>query len=189
MNISPNEAEQALAEIQAVMQKTRQSIASSNAHISLIVTGIVWLIGFLCTQFLSGEILTYIWIGLSILGSALATILSIRTGKRVRSPSAATTAKRIGLIWLLLVVYCIAAIAVAWPLDGKQLTTFIVLFVLVSWLVMGLLLSFTSIWPGLLLIALVLAGYFLLPGIFYLWMAILGGGGMILLGLYIRYRW
>jgi Fe2+ transport system protein B len=189
VNISPNEAEEALAEIQTVMQKTRQSIASSNAHISLIVTGIVWLIGFLCTQFLSGEILTYIWIALSIVGSALATILSIRTSKRVRSPSAATTAKRIGLIWLLLVVYCIAAIAVAWPLDGKQLTTFIVLFVLVSWLVMGLLLSFTSIWPGLILIAMVLVGYFLLPGIFYLWMGILGGGGMILLGLYIRYRW
>jgi hypothetical protein len=29
----------------------------------------------------------------------------------------------------------------------------------------------------------------LLPGIFYLWMAILGGGGMIALGLYIRARW
>jgi hypothetical protein len=37
--------------------------------------------------------------------------------------------------------------------------------------------------------ALALVGYFLLPGIFNLWMAILGGGGMIVLGLYIRSRW
>jgi hypothetical protein len=189
MNISPTEAEESLEAIQDVMQKTRQSIARSNAHISLIVTGTVWLIGFLCTQFLSGEILTYIWIGVSLLGSALATLLNIRTGKRMRSPSAGPTAKRIGLIWLLLVVYCLAAIAVAWPLDGKQLTIFIILFVVVGWLVMGLLLSITSVWPGLIIIALVLTGYFLLPGIFYLWMAILGGGGMIALGLYIRYRW
>ncbi len=189
MNISPSEAEEALAAIQAMAQKTRQSIASSNAHISLIVTGGVWLIGFICTQFLSGETLVAIWIGLSILGSVLATYLSIRTGKRVHSPSAAATAKRIGLIWLLLAVYCAAAIAVAWPMDGKQLTTLIVLFVVVAWLVMGLLLSFTSVWPGLLIIALVLTGYFLLPGIFYLWMGLLGGGGMIMLGLYIRFRW
>jgi len=189
MKVSPTEAEEALADIQSVMQKTRQSIASSNAHISLIVTGFVWMIGFLCTQFLSGEIVMYVWIGLSVLGTILASTLSIRTGKRVHSPTAAATAKRIGLTWLLLAVFCAAAIAVAWPLDGKQLTVFIILFVMIGWLEMGLLLSFISIWPGLILIALILTGYFLLPDIFYLWIAILGGGGMIALGLYIRYRW
>ncbi len=189
MNISPSEAEEALAAIQAMMQKTRHSIASSGAHISLIVTGIVWLTGFMCAQFLTGKIVAYIWIGLSILGSTLSTVLGFRMGKRVRSPSTAPTAKRIGLIWLLLAVYCIAAITVAWPIDGKQLTIFIVMFVMIGWLVMGLLLSFTSIWPGLIIIALMLAGYFLLPSIFYLWMAILGGGGLVFLGLYIRSRW
>jgi dolichol kinase len=189
MNISPNEAEEALVAIQKMTQRTRHAIASSSAHISLIATGIVWMIGFMSTQFLSGEIVAYIWIGISILGSTLASILGNRMGKRVRSPSAGATAKRIGLVWLLLAVYCIAAIAVAWPLDGKQLTVFIVLFVMIGWLTMGLLLSFTPVWPGLILIALVLIGYFVLTGFFYLWIAILGGGGMILFGLYIRSRW
>jgi hypothetical protein len=66
---------------------------------------------------------------------------------------------------------------------------FIVLFVMIGWMAMGLLLSFAPVWPGLIIIALVLIGYFMLPGIFYLWMGILGGGGMIALGLYIRSRW
>jgi len=189
MNISPDEAEEALAAIQKMSQRTRRSIASSNAHISLIITGIIWMIGFICTQFLSGPIIAYIWIGLSIVGSVLAPVLSMRTGKRVRSPSAGETAKRITLIWLLLAVYCIAAIAIAWPIDGKQLTMFIILFAMVGWMVMGLQLSFSSFWPGLIIIVLALAGYFLLPGIFYLWMGILVGGGMIGLGLYIRSRW
>jgi hypothetical protein len=191
MKVSPSEAEEALAAIQNMAQKTRHSIASSGAHVSLIVTGVVWLIGFMCTQFLPGEIVVYIWIGLSILGSALATLLSIRVSKRIRrrSPSATETAKRIGLVWLLLAVYCIAAIAVAWPLDGKQLTIFVVLFVIIGWLAMGLLLSFTSVWPGLIVIALMLICYFLLPEFFYLWISLLGGGGMIALGLYIRSRW
>ena len=43
MNISPHEAEEALAAVQTISQKTRQSIASSGAHISLIITGTVWL--------------------------------------------------------------------------------------------------------------------------------------------------
>lgn len=189
MNISPDEAEEALAVVQAVMQKTRRSIASSGAHISLIITGVIWLIGFMAAQFLSGAVLTYIWIGVSLLGGTLATVLGARTGKRVRSPSAGATAKRIATIWLLLAVYCIAAIAVAWPVGGKQLTVLVVLFVILGWLAMGFLLSFSSVWPGLIVIALVLMGYFLLPGIFYLWIAILGGGGMIVLGLYIRSRW
>ena len=34
-----------------------------------------------------------------------------------------------------------------------------------------------------------LVGYFLVPAWFYLWMALLGGGVMIVLGLYIRRRW
>jgi hypothetical protein len=189
MSISPSEAEEALAAIQVMTKKTRHSIAVSGAHISLIITGIVWLIGFICTQFLPGEIVVYIWIGLSVLGSALGTALGMRTSKRVRSPSVIPTAKRIGTIWLLLAIYCIAAITVAWPIDGKQLTVLIVLFVMVGWLAMGLLLSFTPVWPGLIMIALVLIGYFFLPNIFYLWIGILGGGGMIALGLYIRYRW
>ncbi len=42
---------------------------------------------------------------------------------------------------------------------------------------------------GLVITALALIGYFFLPDIFYLWMAFLGGGGMIALGVYIRNRW
>ena len=98
MNISPDEAEEELAAIQRMMQKTRHSIASSGAHTSLIVTGVVWLVGFLCTQFLSGELLTYIWIGISLLGGALATLLGMRSGKRVRSPATAATARRASLL-------------------------------------------------------------------------------------------
>lgn len=189
MNVSPNDAEVSLAAIQNVAQRTRRSIAASGAHISLIATGTVWLIGFICTQFLSGDLLVYIWVGISVVGSAVAAFMGNRMGKRVRNPAAGATAKRIGIIWLLLAIYCCAAIAIAWPMDGKQLTTFIVLFVLIGWLAMGLLLSFFPVWPGLIVIALMLGGYFLFPALFYLWMGILVGGGMISLGVYIRTRW
>jgi hypothetical protein len=189
MNISATEAEEALAAIQTMAQKTRHSIASGGTYVTLIATGIVWLVGFMCTQFLTGEIVGYIWTGLSILGTILGIVLGFRMGKRVRSPSTAPTAKRVGLFWLLLVFYGIATIVIARPTDGKQATIFIVLFIMLGQLAMGLLFSFSSVWWALPITALALIGYFLLPGIFYLWMGVLGGGGMIALGLYIRYRW
>ncbi len=189
MNVSPSEAEEALAAIQAMMKKTRRAISSSGAYIFLIVWGIVWLFGFLCAQFLPYQISGYIWTGLDILGSVISAVIGIRMGTHVRSPSTTTSGKRIGIFWFLLFFYVAAAIWVAWPVNGKQLAMFIILFVMVGWVAMGLLLSFASVQTGLVITALALIGYFLLPGIFYLWMAILGGGGMIVLGLYIRSRW
>jgi hypothetical protein len=189
MKVSPTEAEEALAAIQKVMQKTRHSIANSGASTSLIVTGAVWLVGYLCTQFLQGQIVIYIWVVLSILGGTLAAVLGSQAGKHVRSPSTSAYAKRIGIFWLLLVCYGIAAVAIARPADGKQLTMLIILFIMVGQLAMGLLFSFTTTWWALPVTALALVGYFLLPAFFYLWMGVLGGGGMIVLGLYIRSRW
>jgi hypothetical protein len=189
MNISPDEAEEALAAIQRTMQKTRRSFASSGAYIFLLLTGLIWLVGFLATQFLSGAIVPAIWVAMSLLGSALSVLLGARMGRRVRGPSTAAYAKRIGLFWLLLVFYGMAAIAIARPTDGKQVTMLVILFIMVGQLAMGLLFSFSSTWWALPVTALALAGYFLLPGLFYLWMAVLGGGGMIALALYIRSRW
>lgn len=189
MNISPDEAEEALAAIQKVTQKTRRSIASGGAYVFLIITGIVWLVGFLATQFLSSEIVVYIWVGVSLLGTALSIPLGRRTSGRVHNPSFNATAKRAGIFWVLLILYGIAAIAIAGPKDGKQATMLIILFIMLGQLAMGLLLSFSATWWALPITALALAGYFLLPDYFYLWMAVLGGGGMIALGLYIRLRW
>lgn len=189
MDITPNEAEEALAAIQKTTQRTRRAIAGSGAHVSLIATGMVWLVGFLGTQFLSGALVVYIWIGMSLLGSALAVWLGLRLGRRVRGPAGSVYGKRIGLFWLLLILYALAAILVVRPTDAKQITLLIVLFVMIGQMAMGLLISFSSTWWTLPVAALALAGYFLSPDYFYLWMAVLVGGGMIALGLYIRARW
>ena len=189
MNISPSEAEEALAAIQTVAQKTRRSIASGGAYISLIITGVVWLVGYTATQFLIGPIVAWIWIGVSAVGSVVATFLGMQAGKRVRSASANETGKRVAVFWVLLVLFGAAGIAVARPADGKQLTMLVILFAMIGQMGMGLLLSFSATWWTVPVVALTLTGYFFFPNIYYLWMALIGGGTMIVLGLYIRFRW
>jgi hypothetical protein len=193
MHISPSEAEEALEAIQKIKQKTLRSIAGSGAHIFLIVTGVIWLIGFLATQFLTGEIVAHIWIVTSILGTVVAILLGIQFGRqmstRVHNPTMNATAIRGGIFWLFLLLFAIATIVVARPTDGKQITMLIILFSMLGQLSMGLWLTFSAVWWALPITALTLVGYFLLPDYFYLWMAVLVGGGMIFTGLYIRLRW
>ena len=189
MNISPSEAEETLAAIQTMTQKTRRSIASGSAYISLIITGIVWLIGFSATQFLTAPLIVWIWVVTSIVGSALATFMGIRTGRRVRIASSAVTGKRIAIFWGLLTLFAAAIIAVARPTEGKQITLLIILLAMIGQMGMGLLLSFSATWWTVPVAAVALIGYFFVPNWFYLWMGLLGGGTMIILGLYIRLRW
>lgn len=189
MNISPNEAEESLQAIRRVTHKTRRSIANSGTYIFLIITGAIWMIGFLSTQFLSGPMLVSIWVGTSIVGSILAVLIGSRNGKRVRSTATSIYVKRIIIFWILLVFFCIAAIAIAHPIDGKQNTMFIILFTMLGQFAMGMPLSYTSSWWAVPIAALAIIGYFFFPSIFYLWMGVLVGGSMIVLGLYIRFRW
>jgi hypothetical protein len=189
MNVSPIEAEEALVTIQTMMKKTRRAISASGAYGFLIVWGFAWLFGFLGSQFLPEHPAGYLWAGLDSLAAIFSAILGIRMGTRVRSPSTASSGRRIGIFWFLLFLYIVASIGVVWPVDGRQLAMIIILFVMVGWVGLSLLLSFISTWPALIITVLALIGFFLLPDIFYLWMAVLGGGGMIALGLYIRARW
>lgn len=188
MNISPDEAEEALQAIQKVSQKTRSALASGGTTLTLIMTGVIWLIGFTCTQFLPARISGIIWAVLSSLGTLLGLWWGMRLGNRVRSPAAAPMMRRVGLFWLLLIGFTLAVFAVVRPTDGKQATVLVVLFIMLGQMAMGLLFSFSSVWWTLPIALLALTGYFLFGDIFYLWMGVLGGGGMIGWGLVLLYR-
>ena len=189
MDLTPIEAQQALDAIQSVALKTRKVIANSGAYLFLIIWGFVWLIGFTANYFVTGPSIGYIWMALDIVGGVLSLVAGIRLGRKFRSASGGKAGRRIGYFWLLLFVYCLLLLAVVSPLDMKTGSMVIVIFVMVGWIAMGLLMSAASIWWALVITALALIGYYLLPSYFYLWMAVLGGGGMIALGFYIRNRW
>jgi hypothetical protein len=189
MNITPDEAQDALTAIQKVTEKARRSLSSSGGYAFFIIWGAVWLIGFLGNQFLPNALAGYIWLAIDILGGLASWIVGMRMNRKVRSAKSTVTGKRLAWFWILLILYLTAIISVAWPVNVKQIAMFIILIVMIGWLAMGLLLSFTSVRLALAVTSLALVGYFLLPDTFYLWMAILGGGGLITLGIYIRLRW
>jgi len=189
MNISPSEAEEALAAIQSMAHKTRRAISGSGAYAFMIIWGAVWLVGFLGNQFLPENLIGWNWLVITILGGIASWMVGKRMNRVIRSGGAAMTGRRIGLFWLLLIIFSAAVIGVAWPVGTLQIAMFIVMFIMIGWLAMSLLLSLGSLWHTLTITAVAMVGYFLIPEYFHMIMALLGGGGTIAFGLYIRNRW
>lgn len=190
MDISHTEAEETLIMVKSVEKKMRQAFSRGGADAFLILWGIIWFLGFLGSHFFPPLTAIYIWAGLDILGGVISAVIGIRMSRKVRSTKMTALGKRIALFWLLLFFYCGATIWVADPSTGRQIAMFIILFVMIGWTALGLLVSSSFfVWLGLSFTTLALVGYFLFPGIFNLWMAFLGGGGMIGIGIYIRIKW
>ncbi|HCS39409.1 MAG TPA: hypothetical protein DIW44_07490 [Anaerolineaceae bacterium] len=188
MDINPNEAQESLQAIQHIMIKTKRMIASSGAYKFLFLWGVIWLVGFLATQFIQGAAAGYIWLGLDTIGGFSSAFIGIRMGRTVRNESN-PSGIRIGAFWWSLMAICGLTILVVWPIDWKQFSMMIILFVMTGWIATGLLFKAVSVWLGIGIIALAFVGYYLLPNYFFLWMSILGGGGMIAAGFYVRSRW
>ncbi len=189
MQVTPDEAKESLAAIEAMMQKVRHSLARSDTPYHLLIWGTVWLLGFLGSHFLSGRTSGFAWLALDVLGAIGSAVAGTVAGRRVRQVDSPATSRRIGMFWLALFLYCGLAVWIAAPLTGRQLAMLIVLFAMLGWMAMGFLLSIAAVRLALLVTAIALAGYFLLPEYFFLWMALLGGGTMIGGGLYVLMKW
>jgi hypothetical protein len=72
------------------------------------------------------------------------------------------------------------------PVNGRQIEAFIPLVVAASYAVMGCWVGLRLTVAGGALAALTLCGFFFVPAYFSLWMAVVGGGALVLGGLWLR---
>jgi len=185
MNLSRNEAQEALSSIQQVTIQTRRAIASGSTPYHMILWGAVWFLGFLLTHFLPGEYQAWIWIALTTPAMFLSAFLGIRTGRRIRTPGGTS----IALMWLAIFGYSSLNIWLAQPTRLEQVSVLLVIFMMFGYVIMGIWVERAASIVGLIVTALALIGYFLLPTLFNLWMAFLGGGILFLSGIYILRKW
>jgi hypothetical protein len=189
MDVTRDEAQESLAAIQEMARRMRRAAADNGAHNFLILWGVVWLFGFTCSQFMAQHDAKYVWMGLNLLGALGSWWFGRSQGRCVRSKGDEAAGRRIGLFWATLLAYCPLTVWIAWPLNGRQLAMFIIIFVMIGWLAMSFLLSYSAYFLALFITAVAFGSYFLLPAYFYLSMALVGGGAMIGSGIYIRSKW
>ncbi len=184
MNISPEDAQASLAAIQQTRAQMRKG-AGVNGYF-LIIWGLVWFGGFLTNQFASTTVIGWTWGVLATAGWILSTILGISQGQKMRS----SISPRISFFWLALCVFAALWFLIFWPFSERQGVLFFATVIMFGGVVSGILSrSASTIYGSLTITVLALAGYYLVPTYFYLWVAVCCGLTMVGIGLYIRLRW
>jgi hypothetical protein len=191
MNVTPEEAQEALAAIQQTTVKTRRGLAQYAYQ--QIVWGLLWLVGFLVSQFVQPAMLNWIWIAVPIVGAIGSAIVGISQGRRMRvTPDSrlAFISSRVGIFFPILYVFGVMWFVIFQPLNALQIALFWITLVMFSYVVAGAWLRTPLlIGIGVGVTVMSLLGYYLLPGYFYLWSALFAGGTLLGSGIYILLRW
>ena len=179
MPISRDEAASALRDITLTERRSGEAYGYQKGAPHLIVWGVVWAIGYALTYFQPHLQLT--WPVLTVAGMAA----SFTIGARSRSGGEGGGKYLATLITVFLFIGALFAILP--PHTPAQVGAFFPLLV-------SLLYALVGIWSAgrrlvilaALIAVLTLIGFFYLPVYFGLWMAAVGGGGLILGGLWLR---
>jgi hypothetical protein len=180
-----NEAQLALDQIRMAAEQTRRAVARSGTGWIFIIWGCVWFVGYLGSQFLGGARSGLLWFALDTLGGVATAIVGMRTRRRVRT----AYGWRVAGLWLALMAYIGLLVWIAWPMSPDRMVLFITVAISFGFVFLGLWLAPVLLWTGMALTVLAIIGWLVMPAYLGYWLAFLGGGGLIGLGIYILRAW
>ena len=181
MSLSSKEATETLSDVERASRRSAQAFGYRKASQHLILWGLVWLIGYSATDLRPADA-GLIWLVLVAIACAIGFL-------QVRSDSSAGAKggwRMLGLT-AILCLFIGATFATLGPVvSGRQIGIFAPLLVGTIYAAAGLWLGLRFVVTGVAITVLTLGGYFYLPEHFLLWMAFIGGGGLILAGVWFR---
>jgi hypothetical protein len=182
--IDAKEAASALSDIEAIVQRVRQSRTYDIASLMMILWGVLVFAGNIAT-FAWPRYGGYIWIGVNAAGVVGSFAVSVfdypRTG--VRSFDV-----RMAMAFLLFFAFGLLASTVLGHFGPREMGAFWPIYFMLIYCIAGLWFGRAFIAIGLGITVLTLIGYFFVTGdAFLLWMAAVNGGGLILSGLWMRW--
>lgn len=185
MHLSPQEAAAALAQVEEARVTMRQVIRGHRGHFHLWIWGAAWVAMPLLAHF-AGDyaVRHFIWICLP--AGIASGYIGFTQSNQIRMPANVRFLGVIGALFLFAAIF--PFVLHAQP-DPKTLYAYICLVVMQAYVIAGIWTDSYLLWLGIAVSALILAGLFLFPGIFWMWMAIFGGGSLIATGFYVRHFW
>lgn len=177
MSLSPNEAAQRLREAPDVQKRSKEVYGYNLCAPYFFIWGLVWVVGYAGNAVAPTRTET-IWQG-SLLAGVLATIVAGRLQKmrpnwRAGAASGVTFA------------FTYALFAIMPPRNALQAGAYWPLLFSALYAGAGLWFGARYTIVGVILAAAALCGYFFLREYFFLWMAFIGGGSLILTGFWLR---
>jgi hypothetical protein len=180
MPLSPSEAAETLRDINLTARRSANVYGYQAAAPHLILWGIIWAIGYTGSYVRPGW--SSIWIFLVIAG----LIGSFWIGIRMK-PTGAGYDWRFGATALAVFLFIFVLFAIMPPQSDGQAGAFFPILVALFYSLVGIWTrGMRMLLTGIALAALTVFGFFILKQYFLLWMAAVGGGGLILGGFWLR---
>ena len=183
MNISATEAREALREIDASAERSREFKGYRLAAPYFFTWGVIWILGYGATGLDSRYGLA--WAPLTVLGILISASFGRRD--RVQDGHGARYGKRLWASAIAFALFITATYAVLPPHELNQMNAFPALVTAMGYALAGLWTHRLRLtWLGAAIAAATMGGYFFLAPWFSFWMAAVGGGGLILTGFWMR---
>jgi len=191
MQISRDEAAQALSDINDARSRVDKLHGYGDAAPFLMLWGMVWLVANSTTQF-APALGDMAWMIGILIGTTLTIVLATLQAKRrdVRDASqgsqSAQVAIRMGVSQGVILAFFVAMMTIVWPLDARQFNALVSLFWACAYMGAGVWIGMRLFWIGAITAVAILFGYFNIEQYYSLWMGIAGGGSLIAGGLWLR---
>jgi len=184
MSITTSEAAQSLHEAEITGRRMRAADAYSAASGYLILWGAIWFLGYAGCGLVAPVYWAAVWVPLILVGGVASAVLGHRgTGRRdpVRGERAATL-----IMSAAIAVFIVSVLAVFRPAEPEPSLMLPALVTGLVYMLMGSLVLRRFVWIGAAIFVVALAGYFLARPMLPFLLALAGGGGLVLGGLWLR---
>ena len=185
MDVSQLEAKESLQAIQEVAAHMRRNVARSGSPYFMVLWGAIWFLGFLTSHFVDAMYLGWVWMTLVSLGTVSSAYLGYSFRSKVRSEIDI----RFTYLWVAIMAYSAVWMWLAQPRTGAQASVLNTCFIMFAYVVIGLWMERVAAWVGLIVTAFAILVYLLIPEYYFLSMAFLGAGTLMLSGFYILRKW
>jgi hypothetical protein len=177
MALSSQDASAALRDIEDAEARSSMLRDYRNASPHLISWGVLWMVGYGLNDVfpMHGGAIWSVVVPVGLIADLAA--MRGRSGESAWRQFAAIAAVSAFVIALVLVMA---------PVSGRQIATVIPLFVALLYVLRGIWVGPRYVVAGLVIAALTLAGFWFIGRYFSLYMAVVGGGALILGGLWLR---
>jgi hypothetical protein len=121
------------------------------------------------------------WMGLGLMGAVISVVIG-----RNQNARRAGASWRMDALFLIVWLFSAALFAMLHPSNGLQVGAYFPLLFAAIYAAIGLWMGLRYILVGVFMAVATLAAYFYLRDYFFHWMALVGGGSLLLTGLWMR---
>jgi hypothetical protein len=179
MTVDRDEASALLADVAGMEQRTKEFLTYTKVSQSFFLWGAIWFAGYAASHYFKNQA-GWIWLGLNLFGIVASVAMAARLKTRGRGfrwqiPATVLTFIGFGALWLNLGHF-------GW----REQTAFWPTFFSFALMLFGMWVGRAFMVAAAVLTALTLTGYWVSGDFYDIWMAVVGGGSLIGIGLWLR---